>query len=228
MKHIYTKELVESFIENEQNLLDHFQKLEGMGVRSPDYFFEKFIGAVLTDLHPKGKAEERNAFYRSFDQSAELLPILKKYFNWKEEYSIEVLEEEPYVEEFSYKVSCEDKEDFLSYFDSENPKEVDPQAYKEDLGEYAFSDHLNDSVCRGDIEAVYAVVNVSEIKLKEEEVKVDFFSVEAYVEIGRYFENYGLGVNEGAGRCAQVADYAKGLVEEWRAQQAEKEEAVAV
>jgi hypothetical protein len=76
-------------------------------------------------------------------------------------------------------------------------------------------------------------VSVSDLALQKnpplpQEVKVDYFSVEAYVEIGRYFENNGLGVNEGAGRCAQVADFAKELVEEWRAQQAEKKEAVAV
>ena len=95
----------------------------------------------------------------------------------------------------------------LSYFDSEDPKRVDT----EDCGEYAFIDHLADQTERGGIEAIYAVVYVSEIELKEEEVKVDYFSVEAYVEMGRYFENYGLGVNETSGRCAQVADYAKGL-----------------
>ncbi len=56
MNNIYTKELVESFIKNEQNLLDHLHNLKAKGNLSPDYFFNKFVGAVLTDLHPKGKA----------------------------------------------------------------------------------------------------------------------------------------------------------------------------
>ena len=53
MEYIYNTK-VQSFIENEQNLLDHFQELKGK-----DFFSPEFIGAVLTDLHPQGKAKTR-------------------------------------------------------------------------------------------------------------------------------------------------------------------------
>ena len=57
MNHIYNTQLVQSFIENEQHLVDYFQKVKGN-----DYFFGEFVGQVLTDLHPNGKAKVRAYF----------------------------------------------------------------------------------------------------------------------------------------------------------------------
>ena len=90
---LYTAEIVQSFIDNDKNLVDHFSELQNKE-GNEKYWAEHSFKGLLESIIQESINEEIglvSSFYPS--NAEELLPSLKRLFTWKESYSVEVEEE---------------------------------------------------------------------------------------------------------------------------------------
>ena len=153
----YSEELVQSFIDNDKNLVDHFNELQNKE-GNEKYWAEHSFKGLLESIIQESIKEEIglvSSFYPS--NVKELLPSLKRLFTWKESYSVEV--EEEIIHSYSFQHECESKEDMIAHI-------IDYKEIPEEAGDNNWED-IQSGIERGEETSQTVSVKVSDIRLQK-------------------------------------------------------------
>ena len=153
----HSAKLVQSFIDNDKNLVDHFNELqnkEGNEKYWANKNFKGFLESIIEESI-KEEIEVVSSFYPS--NAKELLPSLKRLFTWKESYSVEV--EEEIIHSYSYQHECESKEDMIAHI-------IDYKEIPEEAGDNDWEEHQS-SIERGEETSQTIRVSISDLALQK-------------------------------------------------------------
>ena len=153
----HSAKLVQSFIDNDKNLVDHFNELQNKEGNEKYWVNKNFKGFLESIIEEsiKEEIEVVSSFYPS--NAKELLPSLKRLFTWKESYSVEV--EEEIIHSYKYHHECESKEDMIAHI-------IDYKEIPEEAGENYWEEHQS-SIERGEETSQTIRVSISDLALQK-------------------------------------------------------------
>ena len=154
---LYTAEIVQSFIDNDQNLVDHFNELQNKEGNEKYWAQRDFRGFVESIIQESISEEIGEDFFYYPSNTKELLPSLKRLFTWKESYSVEV--EEEIIHSYSYQHECESKEDMIAHI-------IDYKEIPEEAGDNYWEEHQS-SIERGEETSQTIRVSISDLALQK-------------------------------------------------------------
>ena len=154
---LYTAEIVQSFIDNDQNLVDHFNELQNKEGNEKYWAQRGFMGFVESIIEETISEEIGRDFFFYPSNTKELLPSLKRLFTWKESYSVEV--EEEIIHSYKYHHECESKEDMIAHI-------IDRKEIPEEVGDNNWED-IRYSIDRGEEHSRSVSVEISNLALQK-------------------------------------------------------------
>ena len=155
---LYTAEIVQSFIDNDQNLVDHFNDLQNKEGNQKYWAQRDFRGFVESIIQESISEEIGEDFFYYPSNTKDLLPSLKRLFTWKESYSVEV--EEEIIYSYKYHHECESKEDMIAHI-TDLKKEI-----PEEAGDNNWED-IRYGIDRGEEHNRSVSVEISEVALQK-------------------------------------------------------------